>query len=53
VVLCADLIEPDIYAARGGKASFAAVLRDGPAPAWLEPVKLDVPESYRVWRVVK
>lgn len=53
VVLCADLIEPDIYAARGAKGSFAAALRDGKAPAWLEPVALDVPESFRVWRVVK
>lgn len=57
VVFCADLAEPAIYVARGATsaggnpASFAAALRDGAAPPWLEPVKLDVPESFRVWRV--
>lgn len=53
LVLCADLIEPDIYIGRGVDGSFAAALRDGTAPSWLEPVKLDVPQSFRVWRIVK
>lgn len=51
VVLCTDLVEPQIYVSRGGEDSFAAALRDGTAPSWLEPVVLDVPESFRVWRV--
>ncbi|UIP07212.1 hypothetical protein LY632_02080 [Erythrobacter sp. SDW2] len=53
VVLCADLVEPDIYIERGVGGSFAAGLRDGSAPSWLEPVKLDTPAGFRVWRVVK
>lgn len=53
LVLCADLIEPDIYIGRGVDGSFAGALRDGTAPSWLEPVRLDVPQSFRVWRVVK
>ena len=51
VVMCRDLIEPDIYVKRGVKGSFAAFLRDGRAPTWLEPVEMDVPPTFRVWRV--
>jgi hypothetical protein len=53
VVMCADLIEPDIYVGRGKPGSFAAALRDGTAPEWLEPVRLDAPPNFRVWRVVE
>ena len=51
VALCTDLIETDLYATKGGADSFAARLRKGDAPEWLEPVDLGAPESFKVWRV--
>ena len=51
VVMCRDLIEPDIYVKRGVKGSFASQLRGGKAPTWLESVALDTPPTFRVWRV--
>lgn len=53
VALCTDLVEPEIYVTRGKDGSLAAALRDDKPPAWLEPVKLDLPEKFRVWRVVE
>lgn len=51
VALCTDLIEPDLYAGRGGASSLAARLLKGDEPDWLEPVALDTPETFRLWRV--
>ena len=51
VALCTDLIEADLYATKGGADSFAARLRKGDAPEWLEPVDVGAPESFKVWRV--
>lgn len=51
VVLCTDLLEPALFAMRGGEGSFAAALTTGTPLAWLEPVELDTPETFRVWRV--
>ena len=52
VVMCSDLIEPDVYVERGVPGNFASLLRDGRAPSWLEPVALGTPPTFRVWRVV-
>ncbi|ABC64583.1 hypothetical protein [Erythrobacter litoralis] len=51
LVMCTDLVEPDIYVKRGGDGSLASALRDGTPPDWLEPVDLDTPETFRIWRV--
>ncbi len=51
VVLCTDLIEPSLYLKRGGESSFAHQLILGTPPAWLEPVDLGTPETFRIWRV--
>ena len=51
LVLCTDLIEPSIYASRGGEGSLAARLIGGDAPDWLEPLALGGPETFRAWRV--
>ena len=51
VVLCTDLVEPSIYAKRGGERSLAARLIAGDAPGWLEPVETGGPDTFRVWRV--
>lgn len=51
LVLCTDLIEPSIYATRGGEDSLGARLIEGDAPAWLEPMALGGPDTFRAWRV--
>ncbi len=51
LVLCSDLIEPSIYAERGGDRSLAARLIAGDTPGWLEPVATGGPDAFRVWRV--
>ena len=51
LVLCTDLVEPSIYADRGGRRSLAAQLIAGDAPDWLEPVSIDGPQTFRVWKV--
>ena len=51
LVLCTDLVEPSIYAERGGKQSLAAQLIAGDAPAWLEPISIGGPQTFRVWKV--
>ena len=53
LVLCSDLVEPSIYAARGGESSLAAQLIEDSAPAWLEPVPTGGPDTFRVWRVLR
>ncbi|WP_370184255.1 hypothetical protein [Alteriqipengyuania sp.] len=53
VVLCTDLVEPSIYASRGGERSLAARLSAGDAPAWLDPVTTGGPETFKVWRVIR
>lgn len=52
VVMCADSGEMSIYSHTGGPDSLAARLAKDAPPAWLEPVALGMPESFRVWRVV-
>ena len=51
LVLCTDLVEPSIYAERGGEHSLAAQLISGDAPAWLEPISIGGPQTFRVWKV--
>lgn len=53
VVMCTDLIEPDIYTEQGQPGNFASLLRGGNAPEWLEPVDLGTPGTFRVWRVTE
>lgn len=53
LVLCSDLVEPSIYARRGGERSFAKRLLDGDTPGWLAPVETGGPDSFRVWRVLR
>jgi hypothetical protein len=48
---CLDQAELEVYRKVGGPGSLAAALHKGAAPAWLEPVSLDVPETLGVWRV--
>ncbi|MEE4153332.1 MAG: hypothetical protein V2I27_04155 [Erythrobacter sp.] len=51
LVLCSDLFEPANYQLKGGPESLAAQLVDANAPAWLEPISVDAPETFKVWRV--
>ena len=50
VVVCADLVEPAIYAAEAPEGLMADLLA-GDAPAWLEPVDLGADPAFRVWRL--
>lgn len=50
IVMCSDLGEPRLYA-EANEDGLAARLIDGRVPDWLEPVGLDGPEQFRVWRV--
>ncbi|WP_271439789.1 hypothetical protein [Pontixanthobacter luteolus] len=50
VALCSDLAEPNLYA-QANPGGLAAQLISGENPEWLEPVELDTPDSFRVWRV--
>ncbi|GAA4047997.1 hypothetical protein [Parerythrobacter jejuensis] len=52
VVICTDILEPNLYADRGGEGNFSSLLVKGRAPNWLEPVVLDTPGTFKVWRVV-
>lgn len=52
VVVCADLAEAGHYRKRAPDG-FAASLAKGQAPDWLEPVALDGPASFRIWRVTR
>ena len=51
VVVCTDIMEPNLYAEEGGRNSFAARLLRNDAPEWMERVALDTPKSFRVWRI--
>ncbi len=50
LVVCTDLGEPGLYAARAPGGLMAQLLH-GHAPQWLEPVDLGTPEPFRVWKV--
>ncbi len=51
VALCPDLNEAALYYHAAPKG-FAARLRDGHGPGWLEPVKMPAGVDFRLWRVV-
>jgi hypothetical protein len=51
VVVCTDLTEPRIYA-EDAPHGLMAELVGGKPPAWLQEVKLDVPDRLKVWKVV-
>ena len=53
LALCSDLVEPSLYARRGGERSLAARLIADDTPDWLEPVETGGPETFRVWRVLR
>lgn len=50
VAICPDLAETAAYA-RAAPQGFAALLIDGKAPAWLEPVAMPQQVGLRVWKV--
>ncbi len=50
VAVCADRREPMFYADNAPDGLIARV-RDGAAPQWLEPVKLETKGSLQVWRI--
>lgn len=50
LVFCPDLAEPGLYA-RSAPQGFAAQLRAGQAPAWLEPVAMPRGINLKVWKV--
>ncbi len=52
VVICTDLAETGHYRKRAPQG-FAASLEKGQAPDWLEPVALDGPPAFRIWRVTR
>lgn len=51
LVLCTDLGEPQLYEA-AAPHGFMAQLVHGKVPSWLQPVPLQTPETFRVWKVV-
>jgi len=52
VVLCTDLGEPKLYAAKAPQGFMAQMLA-GKVPGWLRDVPLKgVPSTFRVWQVV-
>lgn len=52
VVVCSDLAEAGHYAKRAPNG-FAASLAKGQVPDWLEPVAIDGPASFKIWRVTR
>ena len=50
LVFCTDLAEPHVYAANAPNG-LAAHLLKGQAPAWLQPVPLQAPPTFHVWKV--
>lgn len=50
IVLCSDLYEPNLYA-DANPSGLAALLIANEAPDWLEPVTMDSPDEFRVWKV--
>ena len=53
VLACTDVVELSGYREAGGPQSLAALLAEGKAPAWLEPVELGGPDALRLWKVVQ
>ena len=51
VALCPDLNEPALYY-HAAPHGFAAKLRDGHNPDWLEPVTMPAGIDFKLWRVV-
>ena len=52
VVICTDILEPNLYANIGERGSFASRLMAEDPPDWLQPIDLGTPDTFRVWRVV-
>jgi hypothetical protein len=52
LAICTDLGETDRYVAKAPHGLMAQLVH-GKAPAWLEPVNVGGPASFRVWRVVR
>ncbi|GAA4642457.1 hypothetical protein GCM10023115_05830 [Pontixanthobacter gangjinensis] len=50
VVMCTDLVEPKLYA-DANPDGLAAKLLAGESPEWLEPVVMDGPKEFQVWRI--
>ena len=50
LALCPDLSEPRLYA-QAAPNGFAAQLRAGEVPSWLEPVAMPMGVDLRVWKV--
>jgi hypothetical protein len=50
VVICTDLVEPQIYAADAPDGLMAQLIAGQP-PEWLEPVDIGGPERLKVWRI--
>lgn len=50
IVLCTDLSEPNLYA-DANPNGLAALLIANKAPDWLEPVTIDSPDEFRVWKL--
>jgi hypothetical protein len=51
VVVCPDIYEPSVYAARAPKGLMADLLKDRP-PHWLQPVDIAPGSHIKFWRVV-
>jgi len=51
VAICPDLVEPQNYAFHA-KDGFAADLREGRTPDWLQPVATAENTSFKLWRVL-
>ena len=51
LAICTDLAETDRYKAQAPRGLMAQLVQ-GRAPAWLQPVNVGGPASFRVWRVV-
>ena len=51
VAVCTDLPESNLYDQIGEDGNLMERLKSGDTPAWLTPVALDTPSSFKVWRV--
>jgi hypothetical protein len=52
VAMCSDLAEVNFYADANPDGLAATLIADE-APEWLEPVEMDAPEEFRVWRILR
>ena len=50
LALCPDLVEPRNYASAAPQG-FAADLREGREPEWLEPIETAEGTSFKLWRI--